>query len=111
MFAPYSCGHYTIKFGLFSRKILIHNCAFAPLGALRTDGVLTPKPPAAVRPLCFCFRPFHSAIFSGGYWERKKSEGLTAQIHHLIRKRFYHLNRKISMKVQWLEAAHFRFKN
>jgi hypothetical protein len=39
---------------------------------------------------------FPTALFSGGGkgW-KKKSKNLAAQIHHLIRKRFYHLNRKI----------------
>jgi hypothetical protein len=36
-----------------------------------------------------------SAIFSRGIEEEKNSEDLAAQIHHLIRKRFYHLIRKI----------------
>jgi len=35
------------------------------------------------------------AIFSRGYWEEINSESLAAQIHHLIRKRLYHLSRKI----------------
>jgi hypothetical protein len=43
----------------------------------------------------------HACLLSGGSFfragieEERNSENLAAQIHHLIRKRFYHLIRKI----------------
>jgi hypothetical protein len=49
--------------------------------------------------LTICFYPRHIAyFFAREFGMKRNSEGLAAQIHHLIRKRFCHLIRKINLE-------------
>ena len=56
------------------------------------------------RPSSLFFCRVALLIFSRGYWEERNSEILAAQIHHLIRKRSYHLSRKIILAQEFVSS-------